>query len=132
MSARNFDNKNAAHGADTPDRSTGEETPTMAASKDNIPVGEMIRRREARQKRVNTCLERLDETADLDGITRARIEMGISPLEIAAERLEEARHSMREAMKFIDCTEHRDLHLRLGNEVDSQDDLRALLMERCS
>jgi hypothetical protein len=126
-SVTDFAKKNAAHGAATPGRSTREDAPSMAASKNNIPIGEMIRRREQEDR-----LERISETVDVDAVTRARLEMGISPLEIAAERLEEGRLSLREAMKFIDCTEHRDLHLRLGNEILRQDDLRALLMERCS
>jgi hypothetical protein len=138
MNPRDFDNKNAAHGAGTPGRSTEEEMPSMAAG-EKLPISEMIRERE----RVDAMgrllfpglpdpVERLDGHVDLDPVTRERIGMGVSPLAIAAERLEEARMSLREAMKFIDCTEHRDLHLRLGNEVNSQDDLRAVLMERCS
>jgi len=69
---------------------------------------------------------------DLDEVTRARIELGTSPLQIAAEIVEDVHTQLREAMKLTDCTEHRDLHLRLGNEINDLDDVVALLMERCS
>lgn len=77
-------------------------------------------------------IQPLGEGPNVDAVTRARLELGTSPLEIAAERLEDARLEMREAMKLTDCTEHRDLHLRLGNEINALDDTRAMLMERYS
>jgi hypothetical protein len=129
MTQHNYEN--GTRGGGTPSPSTREEAPSMMAAGDNIPIGDLIAEREQGRETLEVP-ERIGGAADVDAVTRARIEMGISPLEIAAERLEEARLSLLEAMKFIDCTDHRDLHLRLGCEVNAQDDLRALLMERCS
>jgi hypothetical protein len=75
-------------------------------------------------------LQRIEQTPDVDAVTRTRLELGTSPLELAAERIEDARPELREALKMLDCTEHRDLHLRLGNLVNDLVDFRSLLAER--
>ena len=132
-------NKNAAHGAGTPGGSTGEETP-MAASQDNIPIGELIKERERVDAMGRLLFPGLVEEApidddlppDLSPLQRMRIQAGTSPLEMAAEELLLNRGGFIEAMKLTDCTKHRDLHFRLGNFVKDFDDIRALLMERCS
>lgn len=72
----------------------------------------------------------ITERPDLGAVKRMRMEMGSTPVEFAAEHLEEARPELIQAMKCLDTSEHRDLHLRLGNLVIALDDLRALLAER--
>lgn len=75
-------------------------------------------------------LQPIAERPDLDAVKRMRMEMGTTPVEFAAERLEDIRPELREAMKDLDCTEHRDLHVRLGALVNEIDDLRAVMAER--
>lgn len=132
----------------------------MAAPQDNIPLGRPIADRDlgAELKRARdradatgrllfphlfgggdaaspepAASDRIGGGPDLDAVKRMRIEeCGTSPLEMAAEELVHYRACLIEAMKLTDCTEHRDLHLRLANFVKDQDDFRALLMERCS
>ncbi len=72
----------------------------------------------------------ITEHPDLDAVKRMRIELGTTPVEFAAERLEDVRPELREAMKELDCTEHRDLHVRLAGLISEIDDLRAVMAER--
>ena len=65
-----------------------------------------------------------------DAVKRMRMEMGTTRVELAAEHLEFARPELLEAMKDLDCSEHRDLHVRVGRVVYLVDDLRAILAER--
>ncbi len=67
---------------------------------------------------------------NLDAVQRMRIEMGATPYEFASEHLEDARPELREAMKWLDTSKDRDLHVRLGNVVNEIDDLRSILAER--
>jgi hypothetical protein len=67
---------------------------------------------------------------DLDAIKRMRMEMGTTSVELAAERLENARPELIEAMKSLDTTEDRDLHVRVGKVVNDLDDVRVLLAGR--
>jgi len=66
----------------------------------------------------------------MNEVQKARIELGTSPVEIAAEYLEDSRPELREALKMLDCTEHRDLYERVQGLVLEIDDLRAILAER--
>lgn len=78
-------------------------------------------------------LRRIDPAplaASLDVIAQERIALGVTPAEMAAERIEDARPELIEAMKMLDSDADRDLHLRLGNHVAGLDDFCALLKER--
>jgi hypothetical protein len=75
--------------------------------------------------------EPIDARPDLDAVKRMRMEMGVTEIEFAGEHLEQARPELLEAMKCLDSTEHRDLHLRLGNFLNELDDFRSVLAERC-
>lgn len=72
----------------------------------------------------------ITERPDLDAVKRMRMELGATPVEFAAEHLEFARPELLEAMKSLDCSEHRDLHVRVGRVVNEIDDLRAIFAER--
>lgn len=65
-----------------------------------------------------------------NALEQARRELGTTPAEFASERLEDARPELIAALKYLDCREHRDLHIRLGGLVLGLDDLRAVLAER--
>jgi len=67
---------------------------------------------------------------NLSAVKRMRMEIGASPLEFAAEHLEDARPELMQALKFLDCTEHRDVYERLQKVVLEVDDLRSVLAER--
>jgi len=68
----------------------------------------------------------------MNEVQKARIELGTSPVEIAAEHFEDARPELREALKMLDCTQHRDVYERVQRLVLELDDVRALLAERYS
>jgi hypothetical protein len=73
----------------------------------------------------------LNIVAALAPVKAFRIEMGTTLPEFAAELIEDdARVALREAMKYLDCDEYRDLHLRISNFVDQLDDVAAVLKER--
>lgn len=75
-------------------------------------------------------LQPITETVNTDAVRRMRQELGTTPLEFAAEHLEDARPELVEAMKDLDASETRDLHVRVGKIVNEIDDLRAVLAER--
>ncbi len=66
----------------------------------------------------------------LDAVKRMRLEMGTTPVELAAEHVEDARPELLEAMKCLDSSEDRALHMRLGKFLIELDDFRAVLAER--
>lgn len=67
---------------------------------------------------------------NVGAVERMQIELGITPAELAAERVEDARTELREGMKYLDSSEDRDLHVALGEVVNAVDNLRARLGER--
>jgi hypothetical protein len=77
-------------------------------------------------------LQPITELPNLDAVKRMRLEMGATPIEFAAEHLEDARPELLEAMKALDSSECRDLHVRVGKLINELDDLRCLLAERHS
>lgn len=64
----------------------------------------------------------LDEA--LDSLKRARLELGTTRAQMAAEEIESARPYLIEALKLLDTTEDRDRHVRLLAIVAGLDDFR--------
>lgn len=65
-----------------------------------------------------------------DRVTRMRLDLGTSPVELVAERLEDVRPELREALKLLDCIEHRDVFARVQSLITEIDDVRSVLAER--
>lgn len=68
----------------------------------------------------------------LGAIERMRFELGTTRAEMALERLQEARLEIREAMKLVDTTEDRDLHVAIGEHLIRHDALMDVIKERSS
>lgn len=71
--------------------------------------------------------DRLDEA--LDSVKRLRLELGTTRAEMAAEYVDEARAQFIEALKMLDTSEDRSLHVGLLELVADLDDFRAVLGE---
>lgn len=77
-------------------------------------------------------LQPIAQFPDVSTVQRMRIEMGTTLPELAMEEIEDVRPGLREAMKLLDSSETRDLHVKVGKLVNDLDDLRAVLAERHS
>lgn len=68
--------------------------------------------------------------ASLDSVERMRLECGTTPVELVAERVQDARTELREAMKVADRHGESDLHRRAAKLVSDVDDFMAICAER--
>ncbi len=66
----------------------------------------------------------------LDRVEAMRLASGTTPVELVAERVEEARRELLEAMKLADRHRESDFHRRLAEQISDIDDLRAIFAER--
>lgn len=66
----------------------------------------------------------------LDRVEAMRLASGTTPVELVAERVEEARRELLDAMKLADRHDERDFHRRLAEQISDIDDLRAIFAER--
>lgn len=68
--------------------------------------------------------------ASLDSVERMRLECGTTPVELVAERVQDARTELREAMKAADRYGESDLHRRAAQLISEVDDFMSICAER--
>lgn len=68
--------------------------------------------------------------ASVDSVERMRLELGATPIELIAERVQDARTELLEAMKRADRFEEGDLHRAIAALINVIDGLMAICAER--